>query len=270
MAKKNEDWNSTRETFKNEIETLQRIQHLNLVSLFGYLEYETEQIIVVEFVPNGNLRQHLDCLHGNFLDFGARLHIAIDIAHAITYLHTYCDKPIIHRDIKSTNILLTPSLHAKVTDFGFSRFGPSEKGETHIHTRVKGTVGYLDPDYFKTSFLTEKSDVFSFGVLLVELVTGRRPVEARKGKERITVEWAMEEYGKGNAVQTLDPKLKMNLAINLALEQIYELASQCLKLNRQNRPSMKTCAEILWSVRKSYLDLLSSQRRRNSGNNMER
>jgi serine/threonine protein kinase len=99
------------------------------------------------------------------------------------------DKPIIHRDIKSSNILLTNSLHAKVTDFGFSRFGPSENGATHVLTRVKGTVGYLDPEYFKTAILTDKSDVFSFGVLLVELMTGRRPVEPRKGKERITAEW---------------------------------------------------------------------------------
>lgn len=105
------------------------------------------------------------------------------------FLALNVDKPIIHRDIKSSNILLTNSLHAKVTDFGFSRFGPTEHGATHVQTRVKGTIGYLDPEYFMTAILTDKSDVFSFGVLLVEMMTGRHPMERKKGKERITAEW---------------------------------------------------------------------------------
>lgn len=103
----------------------------------------------------------------------------------------YCaDHPIIHRDIKSSNILLTETLRAKVADFGFARLGANEIGVTHVSTQVKGTAGYLDPEYLKTYQLTEKSDVFSFGVLLVELITGRRPIEAKRElKERITAKW---------------------------------------------------------------------------------
>ncbi|XP_078173820.1 calmodulin-binding receptor-like cytoplasmic kinase 2 [Carex rostrata] len=260
-AKKNMgDVHLTQESFRSEIQTFQQIAHLNLVGFYGYLEYDNEQIIVVEYVPNGNLRQHLDGVFGKILDFATRLDIAIDVAHAITYLHTYCDKPIIHRDIKSSNILLTNSLHAKVTDFGFSRFGPTEHGATHVQTRVKGTIGYLDPEYFMTAILTDKSDVFSFGVLLVEMMTGRHPMERRKGKERITAEWAIEEFKGGRAVKTLDPNLEPNLPINIALEQIYELAAQCLAQTRQMRPKMKTCAEMLWSIRKGYNDLLNSEK----------
>ncbi|KAJ4784067.1 Nodulation receptor kinase [Rhynchospora pubera] len=255
-----EDVHFVTESFRNEIQTLQQIEHLNLVGFYGYLEYDDEKVIVVEYVPNGNLRQHLDCVFGKILDFAARLDIAIDVAHAITYLHTYCDKPIIHRDIKSSNILLTNTLHAKVTDFGFSRLGPNENGATHVQTRVKGTMGYLDPEYFKTAILTDKSDVFSFGVLLVEMMTGRRPMERRKGRERVTAQWAIEEFEEGRAVKTLDPNLESNVAVNLALEQVYELASQCLGETRQTRPKMKTCGEILWSIRKGYRDLLNSEK----------
>ncbi|KAI3444515.1 hypothetical protein Pfo_001180 [Paulownia fortunei] len=177
--------------FQSEVRTLAHVEHLNLVKFYGYLEHEDERILVVEYVPNGTLREHLDCLHGSILDFASRLDIAIDVVHAVTYLHMYTDHPIIHRDIKSSNILLTENLRAKVADFGFARLAAdSESGATHVSTQVKGTAGYLDPEYLKTYQLTEKSDVYSFGVLLVELVTGRRPIEPKRElKERITVRW---------------------------------------------------------------------------------
>ncbi|XP_010935770.3 LOW QUALITY PROTEIN: calmodulin-binding receptor-like cytoplasmic kinase 2 [Elaeis guineensis] len=246
--------------FQSEIKILARVEHLNLVRFFGYLEYEDERIVVVEYVPNGTLREHLDCLNGKHLDLAARLDVAIDVAHAVTYLHTYTDHPIIHRDVKSSNILLTETLRAKVADFGFARLGANEIGVTHVSTQVKGTAGYLDPEYLKTYQLTEKSDVFSFGVLLVELITGRRPIEAKRElKERITAKWAMKKFTEGNAIRTLDPNLPHNPATNLALEKILELALQCLAPTRQSRPSMRRCAEILWNIRKDYRELLSSE-----------
>uniref|UniRef100_A0A0D9VPK5 non-specific serine/threonine protein kinase n=1 Tax=Leersia perrieri TaxID=77586 RepID=A0A0D9VPK5_9ORYZ len=240
--------------FRNEIETLQCIEHLNLVRFHGYLEFGGEQLIIVEYVPNGNLREHLDCVNERLLEFSLRLDIAIDVAHAITYLHTYSDQPVIHRDIKSSNILLTNNCRAKVADFGFAKLAPTDA--SHVSTQVKGTAGYLDPEYLRTYQLTEKSDVYSFGVLLVELITGRRPIEPRRTiVERVTAKWAMEKFVEGNAIQTLDPNLEATDAINLAVEKMYELALQCLATTKRNRPSMRRCAEILWSIRKDYREL---------------
>lgn len=190
----------------------------------------------------------------------ARLDIAIDVAHAITYLHMYTDNPIIHRDIKSSNILLSEKRRAKVADFGFARLvTDTDLGATHVSTQVKGTAGYLDPEYLKTYQLTEKSDVYSFGVLLVELVTGRRPIETKRTtKERVTPKWAITQFSEGDAVSTMDPKLEVTTANCVALEKILGLAFKCLAPQRQNRPTMKRCAEMLWSIRKDYKELLAS------------
>ncbi|KAI4355105.1 hypothetical protein L6164_003910 [Bauhinia variegata] len=249
--------------FQSEIQTLSRIEHLNLVKFYGFLEEGDERIVVVEYVPNGTLREHLDRVHGNILDLASRLDIAIDVAHAITYLHMYMDHPIIHRDIKSSNILLTENFRAKVADFGFARLAPdSDSGATHVSTQVKGTAGYLDPEYLKTYQLTQKSDVYSFGVLLVEIITGRRPIEPKlELKERITAKWAMKRFSEGDAISVLDPTLDPTTANTLALEKILELALQCLAPRRQSRPSMKKCAEILWTIRKDYRELAALELR---------
>ncbi|KAE8693837.1 Calmodulin-binding receptor-like cytoplasmic kinase 2 [Hibiscus syriacus] len=240
--------------FQSEVTTLAQVEHLNLVKFYGYLEHGDERILVVEYVPNGTLREHLDGVNGKELDFAARLDIAIDVAHAITYLHMYTDHPIIHRDIKSSNILLTETLRAKVADFGFARLAAdTDSGATHVSTQVKGTAGYLDPEYLRTYQLTEKSDVYSFGVLLVELVTGRRPIEPKRElNERITPRWAMKKFTDGDAISALDPLLEQTVGTNLALKKILELALQCLAPRRQSRPSMRMCGEVLWSIRKDY------------------
>ncbi|CAN0884305.1 Calmodulin-binding receptor-like cytoplasmic kinase 2 [Linum grandiflorum] len=244
--------------FLSEVRTLAQIEHLNLVNFFGLLEHEDEKILVLEYVPNGTLREHLDCKHGTVLDLSARLDIAIDVAHAVTYLHMYTDHPIIHRDIKSSNILLTENFRAKVADFGFARLvADSESDATHISTQVKGTAGYLDPEYLRTYHLTEKSDVYSFGVLLVELVSARRPIEPKHElKERITTRWAMKKFSDGTASSILDPNLEHNDANHLVLEKILELSLlQCLAPHRQKRPSMRKCAEVLWGIRRDYKEL---------------
>ncbi|KAM1393382.1 hypothetical protein ACFX10_029189 [Malus domestica] len=246
--------------FKNEILTLSTIEHLNLVRLYGYLEHGDERIIVVEYVANGTLREHLDGTNGNELETGERLDIAIDVAHAITYLHMYKDPPIIHRDIKSLNILITEKLRAKVADFGFAR-SSADPNATHISTQVKGTAGYLDPEYLKTYQLTVKSDVYSFGVLLVELMTGRRPIEPKKPtNERITTRWAIQMLKRGDAIFVMDPRLRRNPASTMVLEKVLLLAQECLAPLRNSRPSMKKCAEVLWGIRKDFQEksLLSS------------
>ncbi|CAL9232590.1 unnamed protein product [Arabidopsis halleri] len=246
--------------FMSEIQTLAQVTHLSLVKYYGYVVHDDEKILIVEYVANGTLRDHLDCKEGKALDMATRLDIATDVAHAITYLHMYTQPPIIHRDIKSSNILLTENFRAKVADFGFARLAPdTESGATHISTQVKGTAGYLDPEYLTTYQLTEKSDVYSFGVLLVELLTGRRPIELSRGqKERITIRWAIKKFTSGDTISVLDPKLEQNPANSLALEKVLEMAFHCLAPHRRSRPSMKKCSEILWGIRKDYREFLNT------------
>ncbi|XP_023881460.2 calmodulin-binding receptor-like cytoplasmic kinase 2 [Quercus suber] len=239
--------------FKNEILTLSMIEHLNLVRLYGYLEHGDEQMILVEYISNGTLREHLDGKLGNGLEMAERLEIAIDIAHAITYLHMYTDHPIIHRDIKASNILITEKLRAKVADFGFARLAANDPDASHISTQIKGTVGYLDPDYLRTNQLTDKSDVYSFGVLLVEMMTGRQPIESRRPTlERVTIRWAIQKLKDGEVVLAMDPRLNRCPASNMAVEKVLKLAQTCLAPLRKSRPSMKKCAEELWEIRKDF------------------
>lgn len=247
--------------FKNEIHTLSKVEHLNLVRFLGYLEHEDERIILVEYVGNGTLREHLDGTRGDGLELAQRLDIVIDVAHAITYLHMYTDHPIIHRDIKASNILITEKVRAKVADFGFARLNEDDSGATHISTQIKGTAGYLDPEYLKTYQLTEKSDVYSFGVLLVELMTGRHPIEPKREiRERVTTRWAMQRLKEGDVAMVMDPKLRRSEAANQAVNKVLELAVECLDPSRRSRPSMKRCAEVLWGIRKDYrkIELSSS------------
>ncbi|VAI30809.1 unnamed protein product [Triticum turgidum subsp. durum] len=236
--------------FSNEVELLAKIDHRNLVRLLGYTDKGNERIIITEYVPNGTLREHLDGQHGRTLDFNQRLEIAIDVAHALTYLHLYAEKTIIHRDVKSSNILLTDSYRAKVSDFGFARSGPSDTEKTHISTKVKGTAGYLDPEYLRTYQLTPKSDVFSFGILLVEIISARRPVELKRAaEERITIRWTFKKFNEGNMREILDPLLEDRVDEEV-LEKLLSLAFQCAAPTREDRPTMKEVGEQLWEIRK--------------------
>lgn len=239
--------------FRNEVGMLLDIDHRNLVKMIGYLEENDERILVVEYISNGNLREHLDGTHGTVLDLSVRLDICIDVAHALTYLHLYAGKPIIHRDVKPSNILLTENFRAKVADFGYSRMGPLEIGETHVSTEVKGTAGYLDPEYLKKFQLNEKSDVYSFGVLLVEIITGKRPIDEKQPmKERVAIRWAFRKFLDGKVIEILDPRLKRSSAACMVVERISELAFQCAAPTKQDRPCMKNVAEVLWDIRKDY------------------
>ncbi|XP_050288128.1 probable LRR receptor-like serine/threonine-protein kinase At1g06840 isoform X1 [Quercus robur] len=178
--------------FLTEIKLLSRLHHRNLVSLIGYCDEEDEQMLVYEFMSNGTLRDHLSGVHvcnntakcKEPLSFAMRLRIALGSAKGILYLHTEADPPVFHRDIKASNILLDSKYMAKVADFGLSRLAPIPDIEgtvpTHISTVVKGTPGYLDPEYFLTRKLTDKSDVYSLGVVFLELLTGKQPISHGK------------------------------------------------------------------------------------------
>ncbi|XP_011078417.1 calmodulin-binding receptor-like cytoplasmic kinase 3 [Sesamum indicum] len=238
--------------FRSEVELLAKIDHRNLVKHLGYVEKGMERLIITEYVPNGTLREHLDGLKGKILDFNQRLEISIDVAHGLTYLHLYAEKQIIHRDIKSSNILLTESYRAKVADFGFARLG-DDSDKTHVSTKVKGTVGYLDPEYMRTYQLTTKSDVYSFGILLAEILTGRRPVDLKKPPdERVTIKWVFRKYNERRFAEMVDPL--MNESINEEiLVKMFDLAIRCAAPTRADRPDMKAVGEQLWGIRMDYL-----------------
>ncbi|XP_027067028.1 calmodulin-binding receptor-like cytoplasmic kinase 3 [Coffea arabica] len=250
---KQEYFDTLRTEFRSEVELLAKIDHRNLVKLLGYVDRGNERLIITEYVPNGTLREHLDGLRGKTLDFNQRLEISIDVAHALTYLHLYAEKQIIHRDVKSSNILLTESMRAKVADFGFARQGEMDSDKTHVSTKVKGTVGYLDPEYMKTYQLTSKSDVYSFGVLLIEILSGRRPVELKKpAEERVTIRWAFGKYSEGNVFGMLDPQMHETIDREI-LMKMFGLAIQCAAPTRADRPDMKVVGEELWAIRMDYM-----------------
>ncbi|KAK8333007.1 hypothetical protein V6Z12_A10G175600 [Gossypium hirsutum] len=165
--------------FITEIQLLSRLHHRNLVSLIGYCSEQDEQMLVYEFMPNGSLHDLLSDRYRHTLSFPMRMRIALGSAKGILYLHNEAYPPIIHRDIKANNILLDFKFAPKVSDFGISRLAPlpdAEGTSAHVSTLVKGTPGYLDPEYFLTHKLTDKSDVYSLGIVFLELLTGMLPI----------------------------------------------------------------------------------------------
>ncbi|XP_056171426.1 leucine-rich repeat receptor protein kinase HPCA1-like [Syzygium oleosum] len=233
--------------FKTEIELLSRVHHKNLVGLVGFCFEQREQMLIYEFVPNGTLRASLSGKSGIHLDWRRRLRIALGSARGIAYLHELANPPIIHRDIKSTNILLDENLMAKVADFGLCKqVSDSEKG--HVSTQVKGTLGYLDPEYYMTQQLTEKSDVYSFGVVMLELITARQPIE--KGKYIVReVCTAMdarddEHYGLG---EKMDPSIR-NSGYLVGFAIFLELAMRCVEESASDRPTMSEVVKTIESI----------------------
>ncbi|CAI9293028.1 unnamed protein product [Lactuca saligna] len=233
--------------FKTEIELLSRVHHKNLVGLVGFCFEQGEQMLVYEFMSKGTLRESLSGKSGIHLDWKRRLRIALGSAKGIAYLHELADPPIIHRDIKSTNILLDENLTAKVADFGLSKLvSDSEKG--HVSTQVKGTLGYLDPEYYMTQQLTDKSDVYSFGVVMLELITAKQPIV--KGKYIVReVRLAMdktdeEEYG---LRELIDPNLE-DTTFLIGFGRFIQLAMQCVEESAADRPTMSNVVKALESI----------------------
>ncbi|KAF7059444.1 hypothetical protein CFC21_066351 [Triticum aestivum] len=234
--------------FGKEMLILAQINHRNVVKLLGCcLEVEVP-MLVYEYVPNGTL---FDLIHGNHgwrISLATRLGIAHDSAEALSYLHSGASTPILHGDVKSSNILLDDNHKAKVSDFGASILAPTD--ESQFVTLVQGTCGYLDPEYMQTCQLTDKSDVYSFGVVLLELLTCKKPFNLDAlGQEKSLSMMFMSAMKENRLEVMLDDGIKDEDNMEI-LEEIAELAKHCLEMSGENRPSMKEVAEKLDRLRK--------------------
>ncbi|XP_074322556.1 putative LRR receptor-like serine/threonine-protein kinase At1g06840 isoform X2 [Apium graveolens] len=222
--------------FLTEIELLSRLHHRNLVSLVGYCEEKGEQMLVYEFMPNGTLQYWLSAKSKEALNFGMRLHVALDSAKGILYLHTEANPPIFHRDIKASNILLDSNFTAKVADFGLSLLAPVSNDQgvlpDHVSTVVKGTPGYVDPEYFLTHKLTDKSDVYSLGVVFLEILTGMQPISHGKN----IVREVKLSYNSGTMFSIIDSR--MGSYPSECVERFLALALKCCQDKPEDRPSM--------------------------------
>ncbi|KAG6502475.1 hypothetical protein ZIOFF_034754 [Zingiber officinale] len=221
--------------FVAEVQNLTRIHHKNLVELIGYCIDGVGLALIYEYMAQGNLHDHLIGKAGRILSWSERLKIAIGAAEGLEYLHHKCLPPIIHRDVKPSNILLGPDLEAKIADFGLSKAYRGDN-ETNVSTNVVGTPGYVDPEYHNTLQLTAKSDVYGFGVLLFELLTGQFPLVPSSGKPHIVQRVTSKlVYTPIDAI--MDPRLGGQFDANSAWK-VEELAEQCTQASGSRRPTM--------------------------------
>ncbi|WJX10121.1 hypothetical protein P8452_00880 [Trifolium repens] len=237
------------EQFINEVVVLSQINHRNVVKLLGCcLETEVPSL-VYEFVSNGTLFDFIQSTkdRANNPTWKTRLRIAAETAGALSYLHSSASIPIIHRDVKSTNILLDDNYTAKVSDFGASRLVPLD--QTEIATMVQGTLGYLDPEYMQTHQLTEKSDVYSFGVVLAELLTGDKPLSFNRPEESISLAMHFLSCLKQDRIFEAVQVGILNDENKKEIKEVAILAARCLRLRGDERPSMKEVAMELEGIR---------------------
>ncbi|XP_029122196.2 LEAF RUST 10 DISEASE-RESISTANCEUS RECEPTOR-LIKE PROTEIN KINASE-like 1.2 isoform X2 [Elaeis guineensis] len=239
------------EQFMNEVAILSCLRHQNLVSLYGCTSHRSRELLLVyEFVPNGTVADHL---HGpraseRALSWPIRLSIAIETADALGYLHAV-EPQIIHRDVKTNNILLDASFHVKVADFGLSRLFPTDA--THVSTAPQGTPGYLDPEYHQCYQLTDKSDVYSFGVVLVELISSKPAVDITRHRHEINLaSMAINKIQNCQLEQLVDPDLvyQSDWAIKKTITMVAELAFRCLQSDGDMRPPIKEVLEVLREI----------------------
>ncbi|KAH9326574.1 hypothetical protein KI387_006752, partial [Taxus chinensis] len=240
--------------FLNEIDLLSRVHHRNLVSLLGYCNESRDLMLIYEYMPGGSLNHHLygsNPVKYPELDWKTRLKVVLDAAQGLEYLHLGCTPKIIHRDVKTANILLDKQLNGKLADFGLSRVAMDEEA-SDVFTAVRGTAGYLDPRYFSTHMLTEKSDVYSFGVVLLEIMCGRRPVDFRLSEEKVDlVRWVTpyaEQFEDDvQVLEVLDKRLVNNCDLK-SVSTIAKLARRCITEEPSCRP---TVSEVVMEIKEA-------------------
>ena len=230
--------------FLTEIHLLSRYKHPNLVSLLGYCEEGNEKILVYEYAKYGSFDKHLKTACQ--LTWKQRLNICIDAARGLDFLHNHigAHHRVIHRDIKSANILLDQNWKAMISDFGLSKIGRTKENDTYLITNAGGTLGYCDPVYINTGILTKKSDVYSFGVVLFEALCGRLFFMDVVGEERLYVLRARRCYKEGKLNEIMD----LNLKDSESVKEFSDIAYKCLDDDPEERPSMDL---VLWKLEKA-------------------
>ncbi|VAH07165.1 unnamed protein product [Triticum turgidum subsp. durum] len=239
--------------FRVEVDLLSRMHSPHLVGLLGYCADQSHRLLVFEFMPNGSLKGHLHPVvpaagaegQRPALDWQTRLGIALDCARALEFLHEHTSPAVIHRDFNCSNVLLDHNYRARVSDFGTAKVG-SNKANGQVVTRVLGTTGYLAPEYASTGKLTTKSDVYSYGVVLLELLTGRVPVDTQRPPgQHVLVSWALPRLtNRERLVQMVDPALKGQFAVK-DLIQVAAIAAMCIQTKAEYRPLMTDVVQSL-------------------------
>ncbi|XP_054776622.1 probable receptor-like protein kinase At1g49730 isoform X2 [Prosopis cineraria] len=233
--------------FCKEIELLARLHHRHLVALRGFCVKNHERFLMYEYMENGSLKDHLHSPSKAPLSWRTRIQVAIDVANALEYLHFYCDPPLWHRDIKSSNILLDENFVAKLADFGLAH--ASKNGSISfeaVNTNIMGTPGYMDPEYVVTHELTEKSDIYNYGVLLLEIVTGRRAIQDNKN----LVEWAQPYMGPDSVtrlMELVDPNVRESFDLD-QLQTAVSIVEWCTQREGRIRPSIKQVLRLLYDT----------------------
>ncbi|XP_041998172.1 probable receptor-like serine/threonine-protein kinase At4g34500 [Salvia splendens] len=240
------------EEFKVEVEAIGKVRHKNLVGLIGYCSEGTERLLVYEYIDNGNLEQWL---HGDVgpvspLTWEVRMKIAVGAARGLAYLHEGLEPKVVHRDVKSSNILLDRKWNTKVSDFGLAKL--LESDASHVTTRVMGTFGYVCPDYASTGMLNETNDVYSFGVLLMEIITGRSPVDySRPPGETNLIDWFKGMIASHRVEELVDPRISVPPPPR-ALKRVLLLCLRCTDIDAHKRPKMGQVVHMLEADEFSY------------------